>query len=88
MNLYAELVDNSQVGSTVRVFYKNGKLVASKNSSEGYLGLIKTLRGKVAFITITNENTPNLASSAGGALGIKIDLPISTTGRLSITTEE
>lgn len=88
MNVHAELLDSSVVGSTVRVFYKEGKLVASKSATEGHIGLINTLQGKVAFITIINDSKLDIAPTSGSAVGIKIDIPIAISGKLRVTSED
>ena len=88
MNLYAEILDSSIVGTTVRVASLEGRQVASQTLKEGQLGIIKSIQGKVAFITLNRENKPELDIASGSALGVKIDFPIVATGSLSITFED
>lgn len=75
------------MGTLVRVSYQEGRQVASQTLKEGQLGVIKSIQGKVAFITLAKENKPELDILSGSALGIKIDFPVVITASLSITTE-
>lgn len=88
MNLYAELLDSSLVGAIIRVAYQDGRQVASQTLKEGQLGIIKSIQGKVAFISLNKENKPELDVASGSALGVKIEFPIVATGSLSITLED
>ena len=88
MTLYAELLDSSIVGTIVRVASIEGRQVASQTLKEGQLGIIKSIQGKVAFITLNRENKPELDVASGSALGVKIEFPITVTGSLSITLED
>jgi hypothetical protein len=89
---YAELIGSANVGDKVQVFIKNGKLFASKTSKEGYPGKVLTLQGKVAFIEyIVKSNlaiSPEVSSTAGNAVGIKIDLPVKVSCNLKVTIED
>jgi hypothetical protein len=88
MNIYAQLLDNSRIGTKVGVALQNGKTVAGATLTQGRFGIIKSVRAGVAFIELFNDATPAAAAESGSALGVNIELPVTATGYLTVTVED
>jgi len=88
MNIYAQLLDNSQVGTKVGLTYQKGKAVASSTINHGRFGVIKSIKSGVAFIELLQDAQPRATADAGSALGVHIDLPVTASGYLTVTVED
>jgi hypothetical protein len=88
VNIYAQLLDNSKVGSKVGLELQNGKTVAGGAISKGRFGIVKSVRSGVAFIELLADATPAAAAEAGSAMAVTVELPVSATGYLSVTVED
>ncbi len=87
MNIYAQLLDESKVGTKVGIELQNGKTVAGASLIKGRFGIIKSIRSSVAFIELI-DTRPTTVAEAGSAMGVTIELPVTATGYLSVTVED